>query len=396
MQGRQVFIVSAARTAVGSFLGMYKDTPAARLGAAAIKAAMQRAKLDPQLVDEVYMGCVLTGGMGQAPARQACLYGGLSKSTPCTTIGKVCGSGLQAVVLGAKAVALGDAEIVVSGGMENMTLAPYALPKARQGYRMGADKTSLVDLMIFDGLWDPYSDKHMGLCAEACAAKYSFTRELQDEFAITSYNRANEAIKSGAFEREIAAVEVPSKKGPPQLLATDEEPGRGDTAKMRTLKPAFDPKAGTITAGNASSINDGGAALVLASADAVKKHGLTPLARIVSYGGAAQDPEWFTTAPIPAMQKALERSGWKTADIDLWEINEAFSVVTMAAMKDLKLDHAKVNVRGGAAAIGHPIGASGARILVTLLHLLEDKKLKKGCASLCIGGGEALALTVER
>jgi len=395
MQGREVFIVSAARTAVGSFLGMYKDTPASRLGAVAIKGAVERAKVDPAAVEEVYMGCVLTGGMGQAPARQACLYAGLGKHTPCTTVGKVCGSGLQAVILGSKAVALGDAEVVVAGGMENMTLAPYALPKARQGYRMGKDKDSVLDLMIHDGLWDPYGDKHMGLCAELCAAKYGFTREAQDEFAITSYDRANEAIKTGAFVREIVPVEVPSKKGPQQLLV-DEEPGRGDTAKMRTLKPAFDPKNGTITAGNASSINDGGAAFVLASADAVKKHGFTPLARVVSYGGAAQEPEWFTTAPIPAMQKALARSGWKAADVDIWEINEAFSVVTMAAMKDLVLDHAKVNIRGGAASIGHPIGASGARILVTLLHLLQDKKLKKGCASLCIGGGEALALTVER
>jgi len=396
MQGREVFIVSAVRTAVGSFLGMFKDIPAPRLGAAALKAALERAKVDPAAVEEVYMGCVLTGGLGQAPARQACLYGGLGKHTTCVTVGKVCGSGLQAIVFGAKSIALGDAEVVVAGGMENMTQAPYALPKARQGYRMGADKTSLVDTMINDGLWDPYGDKHMGLCAELCAAKYNFTRELQDEFAITSYDRSNEAIKSGAFAREITAIEVPSKKGPALQLATDEEPGRGDTAKMRTLKPAFDPKAGTVTAGNASSINDGGAALVLASADAVKKHGFTPLARVVSYGGAAQEPEWFTTAPIPAMQKALARSGWKAADVDLWEINEAFSVVTMAAMKDLVLDHGKVNVRGGAASIGHPIGASGARIVVTLLHLLEDKKLKKGCASLCIGGGEALALTVER
>ncbi len=396
MPGREVFIVSAARTAVGCFLGIFKDLPASRLGAAAVQGAVARAKVDPQAVDEVYMGCVLTAGMGQAPARQAALYGGLDQHTPCTTVGKVCGSGLQAVILGAKAVALGDAEIVVGGGMESMTQTPYALPKARQGYRMGADKVSLVDLMILDGLWDPYGDKHMGLCAELCAAKYGFTRELQDAFAIESYRRANEAVKSGGFTREIVAVEVPAKKGPPQQLAADEQPGRGDPDKMRTLKPAFDPKNGTITAANASSINDAGAAVVLASADAVKQHGFKPLARIVSYGGAAQEPEWFTTAPIPAMQKALARSGWKAADVDLWEINEAFAVVTMAAMKDLALDHAKVNQRGGGISLGHPIGASGARILVTLLHLLEDKKLKKGCASLCIGGGEALALTVER
>ena len=395
MQGREVFIVSAARTAVGSFLGMYKDVPATRLGAVAIKAAVERAKVDPSVVEEAYLGCVLSSGLGQAPARQAAIFGGLGQHATCTTVGKVCGSGTQAVILGAKAVALGDAEVVLAGGMENMTLAPYALPKARQGYRMGKDKDSLLDLMIHDGLWDPYGDKHMGLCAELCAAKYGFTRELQDDFAATSYDRANAAIKNGAFAREIVAVELPSKKGP-QLLATDEEPGRGDTAKMRTLKPAFDPKNGTITAGNASSINDGAAAVLLASADAVKKHGFAPLARVVSYGGAAQEPEWFTTAPIPAMQKALARSGWKASDVELWEINEAFSVVTMAAMKDLELDHGKVNIRGGAASIGHPIGASGARILVTLLHAMQDKNVKKGCTSLCIGGGEALALTVER
>jgi acetyl-CoA C-acetyltransferase len=394
MQGREVFIVSAARTAVGSFLGMFKDIPATKLGAVAVKGAVERAKVDPQAIDELYMGCVLTGGVGQAPARQACLFGGLDKRIPCTTIGKVCGSGLQAVVLGSKAVALGDAEVVVAGGMECMSQASYCLPKARQGYRMGKD--TIVDMMVHDGLWDPYSDKHMGLCAELCAQKYGFTRELQDAFAIESYRRSNEAIKSGGFAREIVAVEVPSKKGPAQQLATDEEPGRGDPDKMRALKPAFDPKAGTITAGNASSINDGAAAVVLASADAVKRHGFQPLARVVSYGGAAQEPEWFTTAPIPAMQKALARSGWKVGDVDLWEINEAFSVVTMAAMKDLSIDSAKVNLRGGAASIGHPIGASGARILITLLHLLEDKRLKKGCASLCIGGGEALAMTVER
>jgi acetyl-CoA C-acetyltransferase len=394
MQGREVFIISAARTAVGSFLGVFKDVPAPRLGAAAIKAALSRAGVAPDGVDEAYVGCVLTGGAGQAPARQAVLYAGIDKHTPCTTVGKVCGSGLQAVILGAKAIALSDADLVVAGGMESMSQAPYALPKARTGYRMGKDV--LVDLMIHDGLWDPYGDKHMGLCAELCAQKYGFTRELQDDFAIESYRRANEAIKTGAFAREIVPYEIPQKKGAAIQVATDEEPGRGDPDKMRTLRPAFDPKNGTVTAGNASSINDGAAALVLASADAVKKHGLKPIARIVSYGGAAQEPEWFTTAPIPAMQKALARSNWKPADVDMWEINEAFSVVTMAAIKDLGLDHAKVNPRGGAASLGHPIGASGARILVTLLHLLEDKKLKKGCAALCIGGGEALALTVSR
>lgn len=394
MQGKEVFIVSAVRTAVGSFLGVFKDVPAVRLGATAIQAAVKRAGLDPKLVDEVYMGCVLTGGLGQAPARQAAIYAGLPNAVPCTTIGKVCGSGLQAVVLGAKAIALGDCEVVVAGGMESMTQAPYVLAKARQGYRMGKDV--LIDSMVHDGLWDAYGDKHMGLCAELCAQKYKFTREMQDDFAIESYRRSKAAIAAGEFAREIVPFEIAQKKGPPVQVATDEEPGRGDPDKMRTLKPAFDPKNGTITAGNASSINDGAAALVLASAEAIKRHGLKPIARIVSYGGAAQEPEWFTTAPIPAMQKALARSNWKTSDVDLWEINEAFAVVTMAALQDLKLDHAKVNVRGGAVSIGHPIGCSGARILVTLLHLMEDKKATRGCASLCIGGGEALAMTVSR
>ncbi|MBN1770050.1 MAG: thiolase family protein [Deltaproteobacteria bacterium] len=394
MQGREVFIVSAVRTAVGSFLGIFKDVPAARLGATAIRAALERATLDPKLVDEVYMGCVLTGGMGQAPARQAALFGGIPDSVPCTTVGKVCGSGLQAVILGAKAIALGDCEIVVAGGMESMTQAPFSLPKARQGFRMGKDV--VVDLMVNDGLWDVYTDKHMGLCAEQCAQKYKYTREMQDDFAIESYRRSTAAIAAGEFAREIVPFEVAQKKGPPLRMATDEEPGRGNPDKLRTLKPAFDPKNGTITAGNASSINDGAAALALASAEAVKKHGLTPIARIVSYEGAAQASDWFMTAPIPAMQKALRRANWKTTDVDLWEINEAFSVVTMAAMQELKLDPAKVNPRGGAVSLGHPIGASGARVLVTLLHLMEDRKVGRGCTSLCIGGGEALAMTVSR
>jgi len=301
---------------------------------------------------------------------------------------------MQAVVLGAKAVALGDCELVVAGGMESMTQAPYVLPKARQGYRMGKD--AIVDSMVNDGLWDAYGDKHMGMCAELCAQKYKFTREAQDDFAIESYRRSTAATAAGEFAREIAPFEIAQKKGPAVQVATDEEPGRGNPDKLRTLRPAFDPKNGTITAGNASSINDGAAALVLASAEAVKKHGLKPIARIVSYGGAAQEPEWFSTAPIPAMQKALQRAGWKAGEVDLWEINEAFAVVTMAALQELKLDLSKVNLRGGAVSIGHPIGASGARILVTLLHLMEDRKATRGCASLCIGGGEALAVTVSR
>jgi acetyl-CoA C-acetyltransferase len=374
---------------------VFKEVPAPRLGATAIREAVRRSGIDPAAIDEVYMGCVLTGGQGQAPARQASLYGGIGKDKPCTTVGKVCGSGMQAIILGAKAIALDDAEIVVAGGMENMTMAPYALPKARMGYRMGKDKDSVLDLMIHDGLWDPYGDKHMGMCAELCAQKYAFTREMQDDFAIESYRRANEGIKSGVFAREIVAYEIPQKKGAPLQIATDEEPGRGDPDKMRTLRPAFDPKNGTVTAGNASSINDGGAAVVLASPDAVKKHGLRPLARIVSYGGAAQDPEWFTTAPIPAMQKALARSGWKNDDVDIWEINEAFAVVTMAAIEELGLDAEKVNVNGSGCSIGHPIGATGARLMVTLLYAMKNRGAKRGLSSMCIGGGEALSTIVE-
>ncbi|MDI7266443.1 MAG: acetyl-CoA C-acyltransferase [Myxococcota bacterium] len=390
---REVFLVSGARTPVGSFLGALKDVPATRLGAAAVKAAVERAGIEPARIDEAYLGCVLTAGVGQAPARQAVLFGGLDRRTPCVTVGKVCGSGLQAVILGARAIALGDADVVVAGGMESMSNAPFALPKAREGLRMG--KAELLDLMIADGLWDVYSQVHMGSCAELCAKEYGFTREMQDDFAVESYRKANEAIRSGAFAREIVQVEVPQKKGDPLRVAVDEEPGRADPAKMRTLKPAFDPKAGTITAGNASSISDGGAALVLASGDAVKRSNLKPVARVVSWGGAAQAPEWFTTAPVPAMKAALQKAAWKAADVDLWEINEAFSVVTMAALRDLALDPARVNVRGGAVAMGHPIGASGARILVTLLHAMQDRKASKGCASLCLGGGEALALAVE-
>jgi acetyl-CoA C-acetyltransferase len=394
MKGREVYVVAAARTAVGSFLGALKDVPAVRLGATAIRGALRRAGLEAAKVDEVYMGCVLTGGLGQAPARQAWLFADEVKETPCTTIGKVCGSGLQAIILGAKAVALGDCEIVVAGGMESMSGAPFVLPKARQGYRMGQD--IIVDMMIKDGLWDVYNDIHMGSCAELCAKEYGFTRELQDAFAIDSYRKANEAVNGGQFDREIVPVEIAQRKGDPIKVARDEEPGRGDPKKMPSLRPAFDPKSGTVTAGNASSINDGGAAVVLASPEAVKANGLKPIARVVSYGGAAHAPEWFTTAPVPAMRKSLERAGWKASDVDLWEINEAFSCVTMAGIRDLELDAAKVNLRGGAVAIGHPIGASGARIFVTLVHLLEDKKAHKGMTGICLGGGEALSVAVER
>jgi acetyl-CoA C-acetyltransferase len=390
---RSVFIVGAARTPIGSYLGALASVPAPRLGAAAIAAALERARVKPEQVEEVFMGNVLSAGIGQAPARQASLFAMIPDSVPCTTVSKVCGSGLQAVVFGAKTVLLGDAEIVVAGGMESMSNVPYYLQQARTGYRMGDGK--LVDGMIFDGLWDPYKDFHMGNAGELCAKEYGLTREAQDEFARESYRRAIAATKEGLFAAEISPVEIPQRKGDPQRVSEDEEPGRGDPSKFDKLRPAF-TKDGTITAANASSINDGAAGLVLASDKAVKQHGLEPLARIVGYGGAAQAPEWFTTAPAKAIDLTLAKLGLKKDAIDLWEINEAFSCVTLACNKLAGLDASRVNVRGGAVALGHPIGASGARILTTLLFAMRDHKAKRGLATLCIGGGEAVAVVVER
>jgi acetyl-CoA C-acetyltransferase len=388
-----VYVVSAARTPIGSFLGALASVPAPRLGAAAIKSALERASVTPEQIGAVFMGNVLSAGIGQAPARQAAIYAGLPTSVPATTVSKVCGSGLEAVVFGTKTLRLGDAELVVAGGMESMSNVPYYLREARSGYRMGDGK--LVDGMIFDGLWDPYNDFHMGQAGELCAKEYGLTRELQDEFARQSYALASAAQKSGAFAKEITPVPIAQKKGDPVLVSEDEEPGRGDPSKFDRLRPAF-AKDGTITAANASSINDGAAALVLASEQAVKRHGLEPLARIVGYGGAAQAPEWFTTAPALAIDVTLKKLSLSVQDIDLWEINEAFSCVTMACTKLAGIDPAKVNVRGGAVALGHPIGASGARILVTLLGALHEAKAKRGLATLCIGGGEAVAVVVER
>ncbi len=388
-----VYIVSATRTPIGSYLGALSSLPAPRLGATAIKAAIERAKLKPEQIEEVFMGNVLSAGIGQAPARQAAIFADVPNSVPCTTVSKVCGSGLQSVILGTKTVLLGDADLVVAGGMESMSNVPYYLEKARTGYRMGDGK--LVDGMIYDGLWDPYSDFHMGMAGEMCSTEFKFTREMQDDFARESYRRALSATKEGLFKSEIVEVAVPQRKGDPVMVTEDEEPGRGDPAKFGKLRPAF-KKDGTITAANASSINDGAAALVLASEKAVREHGLEPLARIVGYGGAAQAPEWFTTAPAKAIEATLPRVGLKVDDIDLWEINEAFSCVTMATNKLSGIDPAKVNVRGGAVALGHPIGASGARILTTLLFAMRDQKAKRGLATLCIGGGEAVAVVVER
>jgi acetyl-CoA C-acetyltransferase len=388
-----VYVVAAARTPIGSFLGTLSSLRAPELGSTAIRGALARAKLDPQAIEEVFMGNVLSAGIGQAPARQAAIFAGIPNSVPATTVSKVCGSGLQAVILAAKTIALGDAEIALCGGMESMSNVPYYLDKARGGYRMGDGK--IVDGMIFDGLWDPYGNVHMGSCGDRCAAEYRVSRAEQDDFAKESFRRALAAQKEGLFEAEIEPVQVPQKKGDPLLVKTDEGPAKGDPTKFSSLKPAFS-KDGTVTAANASSINDGASALVLASEGAVKKHSLSPLARIVGYGGAAQAPEWFTTAPAKAIDSTLARLGLSKSEIDLYEINEAFAVVTMVCSRLCDLDPQRVNVRGGAVALGHPIGASGARILTTLLYAMSDRKAKRGLASMCIGGGEALAVVVER
>ena len=390
---RDVVIVGAARTPIGSFLGELASVPAPKLGAIAIKAALERAGLPPDAVSEGLMGCVLPAGVGQAPARQALLGAGLPQSTPATTVNKVCGSGLQAVVLGAQSVMTGSSDVVVAGGMESMSQSPFLVQRAREGWKMGHQE--LKDSMILDGLWDVYGQVHMGTCAEKCATERKITREQQDAFAAESYRRALAAQKDGKFTAEIVPVELEQRKGPPKKIDADEEPRRGDIEKLAGLRPAF-AKDGTVTAGNASSLNDGAAALVLCAADVAKARGLKPLAKIVAWGHHAQAPADFTTAPAGAIQKALTRAGWKASDVDLWEINEAFAVVSLANNDLVGLDAAKVNVWGGAVALGHPIGASGARVLVTLLHAMAAKGAKRGGASLCIGGGEGIALLVER
>ncbi len=388
-----VYIVAAKRTPIGSFLGAFAGMSAPELGAVAIRAALAQSKLAPETVGQIYMGNVLTAGVGQSPARQAARAAGLPDAVPTTTVGKVCGSGLEAVILGARAIALGEVDVVVAGGQESMSRVPYYLTKARGGYRMGNE--SLVDGMIHDGLWDPYGNFHMGIAGEKCAREYGIGRQEQDAFATASYQRTLACQLSGAFADEIAPVEVPQAKGEPLRVATDEEPGRGKLEKFPTLKPSF-AKDGTITAANASSINDGASALVLASEAAVKLHGLEPLARIAGYGAAAQAPEWFTTAPAAAIDAVLGKLALTPQDIELHEINEAFSVVPLVVTKLARLDPATVNLRGGAVALGHPIGASGARILTTLIATLRHEGKRRGCASICIGGGEALALVVER
>lgn len=387
-----VVIVGAARTPIGSFLGSLSTVSAPRLGAVAIAEALRRAGVAGDKVDEVLMGCVLQGGIGQAPARQAAIFAGLPESVPCTTVHKVCGSGLKTVMMAAQAVRAGDAECVVAGGMENMSLAPYALEAARTGYRMGHGQ--VVDLMIKDGLWDPYNDFHMGMAAEKCAAERGISREAQDAFAAESYRRAQAAIAEGRFRDEIVPVTIPQKRGDPVVVDTDEEPGRGRTDKIPTLRPAF-KKDGTVTAANASSINDGAAAVVVMSRQAAEAARAKPLARIVAATQHAQDPAWFTTAPAYAIQALLAKTGLGKDDVDLYEINEAFAVVSLAVNEIVGLDPARVNVNGGAVALGHPIGASGARILTTLLYAMKARGARRGVASLCIGGGEAVAMLVE-
>ncbi|MEO6771630.1 MAG: acetyl-CoA C-acyltransferase [Kofleriaceae bacterium] len=389
---RDVVIVGAARTAIGSFLGSLSAVPAPKLGAAAIKAAVDRAGLQPGDIQLVHMGEVLQAGVGQAPARQASKFAGLPDSVPCVTVNKVCGSGLEAVLGVARAIAAGEIEIGVAGGQESMSNAPHVVRGLRGGVKMGALDTS--DSMVSDGLWDPYSNQHMGNCAELCAKDKGISRGAQDEFAAESYKRALEAVKSGAFKTEITPVTIAGKKGDVQVV-DDEEPGRGAIDKLPSLRASFQ-KDGTITAGNASSLNDGAAAVVLMSADEAMKRGCKPLAKLVAWGYHAQAPEWFTTAPAPAIRNALAKAGWDAKQVELWEINEAFAVVSIANNQLLGLDPNKVNIRGGAVALGHPIGASGARLLVTLVHAMADKHVKTGGVSLCIGGGEGIALLVER
>jgi acetyl-CoA C-acetyltransferase len=390
---RDVVIVGAARTPIGAFQGALASLTAPQLGSIAIKAALERAGVPADKVDEVIMGCVLQAGVGQAPARQAAIFAGLPATVPAVTVNKVCGSGLKAIVAGAQAIALGDAEVVVAGGMESMSNAPYLSHSMRNGARMG--HAEFKDAMILDGLWDVYDQVHMGICAEACATEMKISRAAQDEYAVESTNRAVRAQKEGAFKSEIVAVQVPQKKGDPISVTEDEGPKNARPDKIPTLKPVF-KKDGTVTAANASSINDGAGAVVLMSAERAKAEGRTVLGRITGHAGAARKPVEFTIAPADAINKLLQKTKLTASDVDLWEINEAFAVVSLANNQLLKLDPSKVNVRGGAVVLGHPIGASGARVLITLLHTMKDQGKKRGVASLCIGGGEGIALMVER
>jgi acetyl-CoA C-acetyltransferase len=390
---KRAVIVSAVRTPMGSFNGAFSQVPATKLGSLAIAEALKRVHLPPDRVDQVYMGCVLSAGLGQAPARQASIGAGIPDSIGATTVNKVCGSSIQTVIMASQAVALGEECVVVAGGMENMTRAPYLLEKARQGYRLG--HAELVDSLVKDGLWDVYNNFHMGKGGELCAAKYRLTRNELDDFAIESYRRARKAIATGAFKQEIVPVEVPQRKGPVVTVTEDEEPNRVDLNKLRELKPVFQDD-GVLTVGNSPACNDGAAAMVVMAEEEAKRLGLTPMARIVDYAGAALAPEWFTIAPIEAIKRVLKKTGLTIGDIELFEINEAFSAVALAINRELGLDEKQVNVNGGAVALGHPIGATGARILTTLVHAMIAHGVRRGLAGLCIGGGEALAMIVER
>lgn len=390
---RRVVITGACRTPIGSFQGALSSLSAPKLGSLAIREAIKRSGLTPDQVEEVFMGCVLTAGVGQAPARQAAIFAGLPNSTPCTTINKVCGSGLKSVMLGALTIMAGEADVVVAGGMESMSNAPYLLDKARTGYRMGDGK--VIDSMVKDGLWDVYNNYHMGSAAELCSRECHVPREAQDEFAAISYRRALEAMDKGYFKDEIVTVEVPGKGGTTTLVSEDEEPRKVKFEKVPQLRPAFE-KDGTVTAANASKLNDGASALVLMSEEKAKQLGVKHLATLVAQASIAQAPEWFTTAPAAVIQKLFDKTKLKKEDIDLYEINEAFSVVSLAVNQILELDIDKVDVHGGAVALGHPIGASGARILTTLIYAMQRRDAHRGIAALCIGGGEAVGVIIER
>ena len=391
MSPSDVVIVSAKRTPIGAFLGALSPLTAVQLGSAAIKAALEAGGVAAADVQEVIMGCVLPANLGQAPARQAALGAGVPIGVPATTINKMCGSGLKAVMMAADQIRAGGASIVVAGGLESMSNSPYLLPKARTGYRMGDGQ--VIDHMMKDGLQSPFDGKAMGCFADATASRYNFSRAQQDAFATESVRRATQALQAGEFDVEVTPVTVKGRKGE-TVVARDETPGTCDVSRIATMKPAFS-KDGTVTAASSSSISDGAAALVVMSAAAASERGLKPLARILAYASNAQEPEWFTTAPVGAIRKVLTQLNWKPHDADLYEINEAFAVVTMAAMRDIDIDHARVNVNGGACALGHPIGATGARILTTLIHSLPRRAGKRGIASLCIGGGEAVAMAIE-
>ena len=388
---KEVYIVSAVRTPIGSFMGSLSSVPAPKLGAAAIKGALEKGGVDPKIIDEVIMGNVMSANLGQAPARQAAMFAGLDQDVPCTTVNKVCASGMKAIAMAAQSIKAGDNEVVIAGGMENMSSVPHYM-QARNGVKLG--NINMIDGMVKDGLTDVYNDTHMGVCADMCAKEYGFSREDQDNFAIDSYKKSAAAWEAGKFNDEIVPLEVPQRRGDAVIVDKDEEYSNVRMDKIPTLRPAFQ-KDGTVTAANASTLNDGASALILASAEAVEKYNLTPLAKVTSYADAAQAPEWFTTAPSKAIPIALGKAGLATADVDYWELNEAFSVVGLANTKELGLDPAKVDVNGGAVSLGHPLGNSGSRIIVTLINVLKQNNGKYGGAGICNGGGGASAMIIE-